>query len=82
MSDYNIFSGQVIQFFETMQVRHGVMLVGPTGGGKTVCYEVLADTLTSLHKGGLSNWDFFLTETLIFQVSNSILRMLKINTSD
>ena len=43
---------KVIQFFETMQVRHGVMLVGPTGGGKTACYEILADTLTKLHEDG------------------------------
>ena len=43
---------KVIQFFETMQVRHGVMLVGPTGGGKTACYEILADSLTKLHSGG------------------------------
>ena len=43
---------KVIQFFETMQVRHGVMLVGPTGGGKTACYEILADSLTKLHADG------------------------------
>ncbi|XP_072261492.1 dynein axonemal heavy chain 6 [Pyxicephalus adspersus] len=43
---------KVIQFFETMIVRHGVMLVGPTGGGKTTVYQILADTLTALFKAG------------------------------
>ncbi|XP_063775637.1 dynein axonemal heavy chain 6 [Pseudophryne corroboree] len=43
---------KVIQFFETMIVRHGVMLVGPTGGGKTTVYQILADTLTALFNAG------------------------------
>ena len=46
---------KVIQLYETMIVRHGVMLVGPTGGGKTTTYEILKDTLTNLHSQGIDN---------------------------
>ncbi|XP_050398729.1 dynein axonemal heavy chain 6 [Patella vulgata] len=46
---------KVIEFYETMIVRHGVMLVGPTGGGKTTIYKILAETLTNLHSMGLDN---------------------------
>lgn len=31
-------------------MRHGVMLVGPTGGGKTTVYTILADTLDTLYR--------------------------------
>ncbi|XP_064174621.1 dynein axonemal heavy chain 6 isoform X1 [Anguilla rostrata] len=46
---------KVIQLYETMIVRHGVMLVGPTGGGKTTVYTVLADALEELHRLGHQN---------------------------
>ena len=41
LQQHPIFIVKVIQLFETFNVRFGVMLVGPTGGGKTTCYEVL-----------------------------------------
>ena len=37
-----------IQLYETLLVRHGIMLVGPTGGGKTMMTSVLASALTEL----------------------------------
>ena len=35
------FGMQCIQLYETTVVCHGLMLVGPTGSGKTKCYETL-----------------------------------------
>ncbi|GAB1605521.1 dynein axonemal heavy chain 1-like isoform X5 [Argonauta hians] len=47
------FIHKCIQLYETTVVRHGLMLVGPTGSGKTKCYEVLKFAMSSL-KGGMS----------------------------
>ncbi|KAJ3226918.1 Dynein heavy chain 6, axonemal [Clydaea vesicula] len=44
------FNTRIIQLYETMKIRHGVMLVGPTGGGKTTNYEVLQETLNVIHE--------------------------------
>eukprot|EP00928_Gymnodinium_smaydae_P090380 TRINITY_DN7418_c2_g3_i1.p1 TRINITY_DN7418_c2_g3~~TRINITY_DN7418_c2_g3_i1.p1 ORF type:complete len:3325 (+),score=999.70 TRINITY_DN7418_c2_g3_i1:390-9977(+) len=33
---------KVMQLYETMLTRHSTMIVGPTGGGKSVCLEALA----------------------------------------
>ncbi|XP_054262356.1 dynein axonemal heavy chain 1-like [Macrosteles quadrilineatus] len=48
LEDVDDYVRKVIQLFETTVVRHGLMLVGPTGSGKTKCYEILKDALTAL----------------------------------
>ena len=49
------FLEKVLQLYDTTQVRHGLMLVGPAGGGKTCNYKVLARAITSLK--GEKNFD-------------------------
>ncbi len=48
---------QVIQLYETTVVRHGLMLVGPTMGGKTCCYRALAKAMTRLAVGGHTRYE-------------------------
>ena len=40
------FTDKIIQLYDTILVRHGLMLVGPTGGGKTSNYKTLAHAMT------------------------------------
>jgi dynein heavy chain len=42
------FLEKIIQLYDTTQVRHGLMIVGPTGGGKTWNYKTLAHAMTTL----------------------------------
>eukprot|EP00002_Diphylleia_rotans_P013196 TRINITY_DN2570_c0_g1_i1.p1 TRINITY_DN2570_c0_g1~~TRINITY_DN2570_c0_g1_i1.p1 ORF type:complete len:3210 (-),score=627.88 TRINITY_DN2570_c0_g1_i1:227-9145(-) len=41
-------TNKMIQLFDTLEVRHGVMLVGETFSGKTSCIKVLSNALTAL----------------------------------
>ena len=53
---FNLQVDKIVQLYETMQTRHTVMLVGPTGGGKSVALQTLAkaqqrafNVVTKLH---------------------------------
>ena len=44
------FRKKVLQLYEMVNCRHGIMLVGQTFSGKTTCYKVLANTFTECVK--------------------------------
>ncbi|XP_053785531.1 dynein axonemal heavy chain 1 isoform X3 [Desmodus rotundus] len=48
LKDVDGFLTKCIQLYETTVVRHGLMLVGPTGSGKSQCYRILAAAMMSL----------------------------------
>ena len=47
------FIDKIIQVYEMILVRHGLMIVGDPMGGKTMSYKVLADALSDLHMANL-----------------------------
>ena len=44
------FKTKIIQLYETVQVRHGLMLVGAPMGGKTTIAATLADAMSRIEK--------------------------------
>lgn len=69
MQQPDAFVTKIIQFFDTLNVRFGVMLVGPTGGGKTTCAQALQRALTRLRQVKRSKDDRFQVLPLIFSTS-------------
>ncbi|XP_053577059.1 dynein axonemal heavy chain 1 [Bombina bombina] len=68
LKDVDGFVTKCIQLYETTVVRHGLMLVGPTGSGKSQCYKVLASAMTSLK--GLPSVSGGTYETVHYYVLN------------
>ena len=64
------FVAKCIQLYETTLVRHGLMLVGPTMGGKTVCYRVLQKVtlmlLLDCHQICLTNTQYSINASVTF----------------
>lgn len=43
-----VFKKKVYQLYDTLQVRHGLMMVGPTGGGKSTNVKVLSQSFNQI----------------------------------
>lgn len=67
------FITKVIQLYEMIIVRHGLMLVGPTGGGKSRNLHVLEETLGSLKNQGISGFAY--EKVRIYQLNPKSITM-------
>ena len=59
------FVKKILEMFDTTKIRFGSMLVGPTGGGKTKIYEILARAITSLAESNHPNSIFQKVHTYV-----------------
>lgn len=50
-----VFLRKILELYEMIVVRHGLMLVGYSYGAKTAAYKVLADSLSDLFHEGLND---------------------------
>ena len=67
------FIEKVIQLYEMIVVRHGLMLVGPTGGGKTMNVEVLQETLGDLKRQKVKGFAY--EKVIIYQLNPKSITM-------
>lgn len=65
LQDERAFILKVIQLFETFNVRFGVMLVGPTGSGKTTVWNVLQAVMTYMREQDDPNQVYQLVKKIV-----------------
>ena len=60
---------KIIQLYETKNSRHGVMIVGQTGSGKSVTWKMLRNTLSRLRKENRgAQYQFVRVWTLFYHI--------------
>jgi dynein heavy chain len=67
------FIEKVIQLYEMIVVRHGLMVVGPTGGGKTENINVLKNSLGDLKRQGKTGFAY--EKVIIYQLNPKSITM-------
>jgi len=67
------FVEKVIQLYEMIVVRHGLMVVGPTGGGKTENITVLQEALGDLKKKKVQGFAY--EKVIIYQLNPKSITM-------
>ncbi|CBJ31041.1 dynein heavy chain [Ectocarpus siliculosus] len=73
LQPHPFFTTKVIQLYEMIVVRHGLMLVGPTGGGKSSNLHVLEETLSRLKKMGKEGFGY--EKVIIYQLNPKSITM-------
>eukprot|EP01033_Poteriospumella_lacustris_P000280 gene286-182_t len=68
-----IFLRKNIELYEMICVRHGLMVVGPTGGGKSMNIRVLGSALTNLKAKGIAGERF--EKTKIYHLNPKSITM-------
>ncbi|XP_067124511.1 dynein axonemal heavy chain 1-like [Centruroides vittatus] len=54
-----------MQFYQTVAICHGIILIGPAGSGKTKCYQALQTALNNLHNQNIENRKYPAVDTVV-----------------
>lgn len=76
------FISKIIQVHETQLVRHGMMVVGEAGSGKSANVTVLAKALSRLHSDGVEDRDGFYKQVDRLQLNPKSITAGKMKARD